>query len=60
MNAARTCAVCGYARDVQPVALMVNGRIVLDSRLCGYCRTRLLDAVEHATDYRTEVEHARP
>jgi hypothetical protein len=49
---ARVCDVCGYALNVQAVAVLREGRIVLEVRLCGACYVRALDELEHAIDYR--------
>jgi hypothetical protein len=46
----RVCGVCGYAVDVTPCAVLVNGRLVLAVDLCADHRVALLDVIEAATE----------
>jgi hypothetical protein len=41
----KACTVCGFAVEVVPVALLVDGRVELELRACGYCRGKVVDAI---------------
>jgi hypothetical protein len=49
------CRACGYARDVKPLAVLVDGRMLVDVKLCARCRVAVLAAIEHAADYSIAV-----
>jgi hypothetical protein len=57
VSAPRVCSVCGYARGVVAFAVLLDGRLVVELRLCPYCRPKMLDAIEHAANY---VEGSSP
>lgn len=38
------CANCGYALNVKPLAILVDGRVELELPLCSPCRLAVLEA----------------
>jgi hypothetical protein len=41
----RACSLCGYGVATVPVAIVVNGRVILELQACGHCRVEVVDVV---------------